>query len=44
MGRQVPGCRDEIGDIGGEIRFCEIAFAFSEAREVEAQGRDPFGR
>ena len=37
---QMIGGRHEIGDVGGEIRIGELAFARAEAGEVEAQHRD----
>ena len=45
---QMVGGRDQIGDVGGERRVGELAFAGAEAGEIEAQHRDaarrqPFG-
>ena len=37
---QVVGGRDQVGDIGGESRIGELAFARAEPGEIEAQHRD----
>ena len=41
---QMIGGAHEIGDVGGERRIGEIAFAGAEAGEVEPQHRDALGR
>ena len=40
---QERGCRNEVGDVRGEVGVGELALARAEAGEVEAQHREPSG-